>query len=145
MKKILLTGAMAICTLFVSAQFMVVTTITDAPDDADGFAAEQITDKIGLGYQLNDQLTAGVQKGPDDANGDATWDLFVRYSFEGGLWATLMMPSEDGSENMNVGLGYSFNVWNSFWVEPNYTMPVNEPEGGGDREGTLNLGLGYRF
>ena len=144
MKKLLLTGVMAICTLFVSAQFMVVTTVTEAPDDSDGFAAEQITDKIGLGYMLNDQLTAGVSRGPEDAAGDATWDLFVRYSFEGGVWATLSMPSEDGSDNMKAGIGYSFNVWNNFWVEPRYEMQVNEPEGG-EREGELRLGLGYRF
>lgn len=145
MKKLFLTGAFAICTIFASAQFMVVTTVTEAADDADGFSADQITDKIGLGYMLNDQLTAGLQRGPEDAAGDATYDLFVRYAFSGGVWATLTMPTEDASDNMNIGLGYSFNVWNSMWIEPYYTMPVNDPEDGSDKEGTLNLGIGYRF
>ena len=49
---------------------------------------------------------------------------------------------EDASDNMNIGLGYSFNVWNSMWIEPYYTMPVNDPEDGSEREGTLNLGIG---
>ncbi len=144
MKKVFFTCALAITTLFASAQFMVVTTLTEAPEDTDGFAAEQLTDKLGLGYMLNDQLTAGVQSGPKDSIGDRTWEIFVRYSFSGGVWATLMMPTEDASENMSLGLGYSFNVWNSLWVEPSYTMPASKPEEG-EREGKLNLSLGYRF
>ena len=144
MKKIFLTGAMAVCTLFASAQFMVVTTITEATEDADGFSAEQLTDKLGLGYQLNDQFTAGVQSGPKDTLGDRTWDIFVRYSFSGGMWATVLMPTEDAADNMELGLGYSFNVWNNVWIEPSYTMQANKPEEG-EREGKLNLSLGYRF
>tara|TARA_B100000902_G_scaffold397717_1_gene462342 strand:- start:1320 stop:1766 length:447 start_codon:yes stop_codon:yes gene_type:complete len=148
MKKIFLTGAMAICTLFASAQFMVVTTVTEAEQDENGesasFSASQLTDKLGIGYQLNDAFTAGVQSGPKDSIGDRTWEIFVRYAFSGGVWATVMMPTEDASENMSLGLGYSFNVWNSLWIEPSYTMPANKPEEG-EREGKLNLSLGYRF
>ena len=143
MKKVLFTAALAMTTLLASAQFMVVTTVTEAAEDADGFSAEQITDKIGLGYQVNESLTAGVQKGPE-VDGDATWDLFVRYSFGEGMWATLQMPTEEATDNMTIGVGYSFNVWNDLYLEPSYTMPVNEDDAG-DREGKLNFGLAYRF
>lgn len=144
MKKVLFTAALAMTTLFASAQFMVVTTVTEAADDADGFSAEQITDKIGLGYMVNENFTAGVQKGAEDAAGDATWDLFVRYNFGEGMWATVQMPTEEATDNMTVGVGYSFNVWNALYLEPSYTMPVNEDDAG-DREGKLNFGLAYRF
>ena len=143
MKKVLFTAALAMTTLLASAQFMVVTTVTEAAEDADGFSAEQITDKIGLGYQVNESLTAGVQKGPE-VDGDATWDLFVRYSFGEGMWATLQMPTEEATDNMTIGVGYSFNVWNDLYLEPSYTMPVNEDDAG-EREGKLNFGLAYRF
>ena len=54
------------------------------------------------------------------------------------------MPTEDGSDNMQIGLGMAFNVWNGLYVEPNYTMPVSEDDNG-DREGSFNFGLSYRF
>ena len=154
MKKIFLTGALAICTLFASAQFMVVTTVSEAADDADGFSAEQITDKIGLGYQVNENFTAGIQRAGNLTStdtltgvvteGDATYEIFVRYSFGEGMWATVQMPTEDATDNMKIGVGYSFNVWNDLYLEPSYTLPVNE-DVDGEREGKLNFGISYRF
>jgi len=47
-------------------------------------------------------------------------------------------------DNLTVGLGYSFNVWKGLNVEPNYSMGLKEDEAG-EREGTFNLGLSYRF
>jgi len=55
------------------------------------------------------------------------------------------MPTEDGSDKMKLGLGYSFNVWQSLYFEPSYTMPVKEDALTGDRKGEFNFGLGYRF
>ena len=54
------------------------------------------------------------------------------------------MPTEDGSDQMRVGIGYAFNVFNGIYFEPNYTMPVSEDDNG-DREGSFNFGLSYRF
>ncbi|MBT4477868.1 MAG: hypothetical protein HOC66_00505, partial [Flavobacteriales bacterium] len=61
-----------------------------------------------------------------------------------GAYAMIQMPTEDMSDNMKVGLGMSFAVWNSLYLEPNYTMPVSE-DSNGDREGEFNIGIGYRF
>ncbi len=52
-----------------------------------------------------------------------------------GAYATLQAPTEDMSDNMKIGVGFSFNVWNALYLEPNYTMPVSEDEVTGDREG----------
>jgi len=39
----------------------------------------------------------------------------------------------------------SFSVWNSLYLEPNYSMPVKEDAVTKDREGSFNIGIGYRF
>ena len=54
------------------------------------------------------------------------------------------MPTEESTDNMRVGVGYSFAVWNDLYVEPNYTMPVQE-DANGKREGKFNFGIAWRF
>ena len=143
MKKVLFTAALAMTTLFASAQFMVVTTVTEASDEAEnGFEMEQITDKIGLGYMLNNNFTVGVQRTGEDENGDTTYDMWARYNFGNDLWAVVSAPSEEASDNMSVGIGYSLNVWKAVYVEPSFTMSMADDS---DDEGTLNLGLAWRF
>ena len=142
MKKVFFTAALAMTTLFASAQFMVVTTVSEQSDDADGFEMEQITDQIGLGYMLNDDFTVGIQRTGEDENGDTTYDMWARYNFGDNMWAVVKAPSEEASDNLSIGVGYSLNVWNSVYVEPSYTMSMADDS---DDEGTLNLGLAWRF
>ncbi|MBT4345568.1 MAG: hypothetical protein HOD68_05845 [Flavobacteriales bacterium] len=142
MKKLLLTAAVAFSTLLASAQFMVVTTYDDDQEEN----ADKITANLGVGYMVNDAFTVGLAKGAVNAEGDDTWDIFARYNIAQveGAYASLQMPTEDGSDNMNIGIGFAFNVWNGLYLEPNYTMPTSDDENG-DREGTFNFGLSYRF
>ena len=121
---------------------MVITTVQEASDEADGFEMEQVTDNIGLGYMLNDNFTVGVQRTGEDDNGDMTYDMWARYNFGDNMWAIVSAPSEEASDNLKVGVGYSLNVWNSVYVEPSYTMSMADDS---DDEGTLNLGLAWRF
>ena len=159
MKKLFLTAAVALSTLVASAQFMVVTTYDDG-DNVEGM--EALTNNMGIGYMVNDVFTVGLAKGSheghdhaeheghdhaeeDDAEED-TYDLWVRYNIAQveGAYATLQMPTKDGSDNMKIGVGFAFNIWNGLYIEPNYTMPVSEDDNG-DREGSFNFGLSYRF
>ena len=142
MKKVLLTAVVAFSTLVASAQFMVVTTYDGDQEEN----ADKITANLGVGYMVSDAFTVGLAKGALDAEGDDTFDLWARYNIAQveGAYASLQMPTEDGSENMRIGLGFAFNVWNGLYVEPNYTMPTSEDEAG-EREGTFNLGVSYRF
>jgi hypothetical protein len=142
MKKVFFTAALAMTTLFASAQFMVITTVQEASDEADGFEMEQVTNNIGLGYMLNDKITVGLQKTGEDDAGDMTFDLWARYSFGDNMWATVSAPSEESSDNLSVGVGYSLNIWSALYVEPSYTMKLDSDS---DEDGTLNLGLAYRF
>jgi len=89
MKKVFFTAALAMTTLFASAQFMVITTVQEASDEADGFEMEQVTNNIGLGYMLNDKITVGVQRTGEDDAGETTFDLWARYSFGDNMWATV--------------------------------------------------------
>jgi hypothetical protein len=142
MKKVLLTAVVALSTLVASAQFMVVTTYDGDQEEN----ADKITANMGIGYMVNDAFTVGLAKGAVNAEGDDTYDLWARYNIAQveGAYASLQMPTQDGSENMNIGVGFAFNVWNGLYVEPNYTMPTSEDDEG-NREGSFNFGLSYRF
>ena len=134
MKKILLTAFIAFCTtMFASAQFMLVTTY-----DSDKEDAEQITAKAGIGYMATDALTIGMAR-----DGDDNYDFFARYSVKDQIWLAFNMPTKDGTDNMNVGAGFSFQVYNGLYFDPNYTLPVKEVDG--KREGSANFSLSYRF
>ena len=149
MKKLFLTAVVALSTLFASAQFMVVTTYDNDQEEN----ADKITANLGIGYMVNDAFTIGLAKGSehaheghDHADDEDTYDLWLRYNIAQveGAYASLQMPTEDASDNMTIGIGFAFNVWNGLYIEPNFTMPTSEDEDG-DREGTFNFGLSYRF
>ena len=153
MKKVLLTAVVALSTLVASAQFMVVTTYDgDQVENAD-----KITANLGLGYMVNDAFTVGLAKGTVITAADATtstvadttdgYDIWVRYNIAQveGAYASLQMPTTDASDNMQIGVGFAFNVWNGLYVEPNYTMPTKEDAITKKREGSFNLGVSYRF
>lgn len=156
MKKLFLTAVVALSTLAASAQFMVVTTY-------DGDQAEQVdklTANLGVGFEVMDGITVGVVRtGVNDSTAttvdgittyedDEGYDIWFRYSlsqFMEGAYFTAQMPTEDMADNIKVGLGASFAVWNSLYLEPSYTMPLKEDAVTGDREGSFNVGIGYRF
>ena len=128
--------ALAFVTMFASAQFMVVTTI-DQPEEGAEWEMSNITDNIGIGYQLNDNITVGAVKNGED------YDLWGRYQLKWG-YVSVQAPTDSIADNLKVGIGYSLKIWNSLYIEPNYSMPLNE-DSEGNREGTLRLGVAYRF
>ena len=158
MKNLFLTAVLALSTLVASAQFMVVTTYDgDQTENID-----KLTANLGFGYQVMEGITVGVVRslGSDAVAGDSTstpavaavdavddgYELFLRYdlgNYMEGAYATLQAPTENASDNMKIGVGFSFNAWNALYIEPNYTMPVSETDG--EREGSFNIGIGYRF
>ena len=153
MRKLFLTAAVAMSTLIASAQFMVVTTYDGDQEEN----MDKITANMGIGYMVNDMFTVGLAQSADhheheegevhvDGDEEDTYNLWVRYNIAQveGAYASLQMPTKDGSEDMHIGLGYAFNVWNGLYVEPNYTMPTSE-DANGDREGSFNFGISYRF
>tara|TARA_B110000263_G_scaffold217385_1_gene203431 strand:- start:8 stop:478 length:471 start_codon:yes stop_codon:yes gene_type:complete len=156
MKKVLLTMVVAFATLAASAQFMVVTTYDGDQEET----MDKLTANLGIGYEVSDGLTVGAvrSKGSDAIAADTTagivgvdavddgYELFVRYnlSMMDGMYAMIQAPTEDMSDNMKIGVGMSFSIWNSLYIEPNYTMPVSE-DASGSREGSFNIGVAYKF
>ena len=142
MKKVLLTVAIAFATLFASAQdIMVVSTY-----DGDLEGSEVITANIGVGYQVMDGITVGLVMAKD-ALGEDSYELFGRYylgAYAENTYASIQMPTEDATDNMKIGVCYTFTVWNGLAIEPNYTMPINADDAG-EREGSFNIGVAYRF
>ena len=143
MNKLFLTMTLAFCTMIASAQYSALTTITSVEDEA-GETTYNVTDKLGVGYQVNEKLMVGLTM-----DGEDKYELLGRYSLINGIWGTCTYSYEADSEaelmdKVNLGIGYSFNVWNGLYIDPNYTMPAKADENG-DREGSLNLSVSYKF
>jgi opacity protein-like surface antigen len=144
MKKLFLTMAVAFSTLVASAQFMVVTTY-NAPEDGAEWEMTSLTDNLGIGYTLNNgKCVVGLMKAGEDSLGDASYDLWGRYNWKQNVYVSVQAPTEEMMDNLTVGIGYSYDVWKGVCIEPNYSMGLKEDEAG-EREGSFNLGLSYKF
>ena len=91
-----------------------------------------ITDKLGIGYQLDDNFVVGIIK---------TGDLFVRYILNNKLFAIceynyLHSTDDKISDHIVWGIGYAFSLPNNFYLEPNYTN---------GEEGSFNLSISYKI
>ena len=156
MNKVFLTMLFAFSTMFASAQFVALTTVnkvegtpasTDVVYEGDECPTEEdswnITDKIGIGYMVNEKLMVGVTM-----DGEDKYELLGRYELMNGIWGTCVYnydsETEEVMDRLDVGVGYSFNIWKGLSIDPNYTMPLEEDEDG-EREGTFNLGVSYKF
>ena len=119
MNKLFLTMTLALVTTIASAQFSVLTTLNEGVD-----STWNVTDKIGVGYQVNEKLMVGVTMDGEDA-----YELVGRYDVYQGLWATCIYNSYEDSlaemkDRIDLGLGYSYNLWKALYVEPYYAMPM---------------------
>ena len=138
MTKLFLTMTLAFCTMVASAQYSVLTTAAEGSD-----STWNITDKLGVGYQVNEKLMVGLTM-----DGEDKYELLGRYSLMNGIWGTCVYNHDDSDaelmDRVELGLGYSFKVWNDLYIDPNYTMPATANEAG-EREGSLNLSISYKF
>ena len=64
-------------------------------------------------------------EGDDHSDDENEFELFARYdlgNFMEGALLIVLKPTEDMTDNIKVGLGMSFSVWNNLYLEPNYSM-----------------------
>ena len=139
MTKLFLTMTLAFSTMIASAQFSVLTTVSETAD-----STWSATEKLGVGYQVNEKLMVGLTM-----DGEDKYEVLARYDVYKGVWATCVYNYDAESEDklmdkMDLGLGYSFKVWKNLYFDPNYTLSLKEDEEG-DREGTFNLSVSYKF
>ena len=136
MKKVILTTMFAFATIIASAQFSVITTVNMAEDNEE-WQMSNLTDNMGIGYQVNSKIMVGAVKSGEEYN------LFGRYYFND-MYVSLQTPTDSMTDNLKLGAGYSYNVWKSLYIEPNYSMPMKE-DADGNREGEFKLGVAYKF
>ena len=139
MTKLFLTMTLAFSTMIASAQFSVLTTVSETTD-----STWSATEKLGVGYQVNEKLMVGLTM-----DGEDKYEVLARYDVYKGVWATCVYNYDAESEDklmdkMDLGLGYSFKVWKNLYFDPNYTLSLKEDEEG-DREGAFNLSVSYKF
>ena len=139
MTKLFLTMLFAVSTMLANAQFVGLTTLNEGTD-----STWNVTDKIGVGYVVNEKLMVAATMDGEDA-----YELLGRYNVYNGVWATCIYNHEKDSEaemkdKLELGLGYSFNVWKNLYVDPYYVMPVKE-NAEGNREGEFRLGVSYKL
>ena len=139
MNKLFLTMLFAFSTTLASAQFVGLTTLNEGAD-----STWNVTDKIGVGYVVNEKLIVAATMDGEDA-----YELLGRYDVYNGLWATCIYNYEKDSEaemkdKMEIGVGYSLNVWKKLYVDPYYVVPMKE-DSEGNREGEFRLGISYRL
>ena len=134
MKKLVLTAVIAISTLVASAQFTLVSHVS-SPADGDSWSVSNFTDSWGVGYNISDNTLIGVYK-----NGD-NYDVFARQGIGFGF-ICLETPTSDAADNMRIGYGLNWNLWNNLSVSPMYTVGIKEDEDG-NRDGGFKLGLSY--
>ena len=132
MKKMFLMASLILAANLCSAQFMAITTINAPEDDAE-WEMSNVTDNMGIGYMLKDNITVGLVK-----NGEE-YDVWGRYYFSN-CYAVVQAPTEEATDNMTFGIGYSFKVWKELYFDPNYMMSTKE-----DSEGEFKLGVSYKF
>ena len=108
-----------------------------------------ITDNLGIGYMVKDKVIIGITRAGKDINDEWNYDVFARYNVSNttlaDLWITcqynyLHSQDEEYTDHIDLGLMYSFEVWSSFYLEPNYTKSMKDEEGG-----QFNIALSYLF
>jgi predicted porin len=126
-------------TMLSSAQFIALTTFSEGED-----STWNATDMIGVGYQVNEKLVVAATM-----DGEDKYELLGRYDIHQGLWATCIYNYEKDSEaelkdKLDLGIGYSYNIWDKLYIDPSYVMSVSKNEED-ERDGELRLGISYKF
>ena len=128
MKKVLLTLAVVFTTLASSAQFMVVSDVSQ-PSDDESWGVENFTNSIGVGYQVDDNLTVGLRKRDDE------YDVFGRYNLDGGIFISAQSSTDEFNlDSIELSVGYSLKVMDNIYVEPSYS-----------KDGEFKIGAAIRF
>tara|TARA_Y100000004_G_scaffold98730_1_gene110615 strand:- start:2549 stop:2947 length:399 start_codon:yes stop_codon:yes gene_type:complete len=132
MKKMFLMASLIFATTLCSAQFVAITSV-NLPEDNEKMEMSNITDNIGIGYMVKDNITVGLVK-----NGEE-YDMWGRYYFSN-CYAVVQAATEETTGNINFGIGYSFMLWTNLYFDPSYMLSMED-----DSEGEFKLGVSYRF
>jgi hypothetical protein len=136
MNKLFLTMLLSVATIVTSAQITIISTVTEVDDEYN------FTDNLAVGYNINNMLMLGLEM-----NGEENYNVMARYSFADNCWAYGSYDTEAEGElvdKLNLGVGYSFNVWEGLYIDPNYTVSMMK-NSDDEYEGKLNFTVSYKF
>ena len=136
MNKLFLTMLFSVATIVASAQMTVMTTVTEVEDEYN------FTDNLAVGYNVSDILMLGLEM-----DGEDNYELMARYAFADNCWAYGSFDTEGEGEyvdRLDLGVGYSFNIWEGLYIDPNYTVSMKK-NSDDEYEGKLNFTISYKF
>ena len=136
MNKLFLTMLFSVATVVASAQMTVMTTVTEVEDEYN------FTDNLAVGYNVSDILMLGLEM-----DGEDNYEVIARYAFANNCWAYGSFDTEGEGEyvdRLDLGVGYSFNIWQGLYIDPNYTVSMKK-NSDDEYEGKLNFTISYKF
>ena len=136
MNKLFLTMLFSVATIVASAQMTVMTTVTEVEDEYN------FTDNLAVGYNVSDILMLGLEM-----DGEDNYEVMSRYAFADNCWAYGSFDTEGEGEyvdRLDLGVGYSFNIWEGLYIDPNYTVSMKK-NSDDEYEGKLNFTISYKF
>ena len=136
MNKLFLTMLLSVATIVASAQMTVMTTVTEVEDEYN------FTDNLAVGYNVSDILMLGLEM-----DGEDNYEVMARYAFADNCWAYGSFDTEGEGEyvdRLDLGVGYSFNIWQGLYIDPNYTVSMKK-NSDDEYEGKLNFTISYKF
>jgi len=136
MNKLFLTMLFSVATIVASAQMTVMTTVTEVEDEYN------FTDNLAVGYNVSDILMLGLEM-----DGEDNYEVMARYAFANNCWAYGSFDTEGEGEyvdRLDLGVGYSFNIWEGLYIDPNYTVSMKK-NSDDEYEGKLNFTISYKF
>ena len=136
MNKLFLTMLFSVATIVASAQMTVMTTVTEVEDEYN------FTDNLAVGYNVSDILMLGLEM-----DGEDNYEVMARYAFADYCWAYGSFDTEGEGEyvdRLDLGVGYSFNIWQGLYIDPNYTVSMKK-NSDDEYEGKLNFTISYKF
>ena len=136
MNKLFLTMLFSVATIVASAQMTVMTTVTEVEDEYN------FTDNLAVGYNVSDILMLGLEM-----DGEDNYEVMARYTFADNCWAYGSFDTEGEGEyvdRLDLGVGYSFNIWEGLYIDPNYTVSMKK-NSDDEYEGKLNFTISYKF
>ena len=136
MNKLFLTMLFSVATIVASAQMTVMTTVTEVEDEYN------FTDNLAVGYNVSDILMLGLEM-----DGEDNYEVMARYAFADNCWVYSSFDTEGEGEyvdRLDLGVGYSFNIWQGLYIDPNYTVSMKK-NSDDEYEGKLNFTISYKF
>jgi len=136
MNKLFLTMLFSVATIVASAQMTVMTTVTEVEDEYN------FTDNLAVGYNVSDILMLGLEM-----DGEDNYEVMARYTFADNCWAYGSFDTEGEGEyvdRLDLGVGYSFNIWQGLYIDPNYTVSMKK-NSDDEYDGKLNFTISYKF